>query len=419
MRHILFKTWTTVLLLGSIFSSCSKDDNICQNLTPRERVSIELTEPTRAVASDLTGFYGKFTADIVNYATTHPKAAEEGNVVASPISMAMLLAMVANGVAEEQRQAFTEYLGTEDLNSLNSLCKVLLEQLPKTDNLAKLQLANSVWVDSGANKRLREDYASIISNYYDAPVLYETFDDQKTVDRINGWCKGKTNGLIPNFLQKSPEGVALLINALYFHALWEENIFDLTNTARAEFYGDNCQRMVDMMQSAAYRGLYANDGEFELFTIPFGNSALQMEIIVPTSTVTDEGNALSVPDIETLSASATTHEIVATVPKFTVNGKYDISRMFEAVGKYGLVKTDVSMFDDGLQEVMIQYAHATKFTIDETGAEAASVSDDEIRNSALIDDEAPVYIKVDHPFWFFVREFSTGACILSGRIANL
>lgn len=419
MRHILFKTGTTVLLLCGIFCGCSKDDNLSQNLTPRERVSIELTEPTRAVASDLTGFYARFTADIVNYVATHPEAAEEGNVVASPISMAMLLAMVANGVVEEQRQEFTEYLGTEDLNSLNSLCKVLLERLPKADNLAKLQLANSVWVDSGANKRLLEDYASIISNYYDADVLYETFDHQKTVDRINGWCKGKTNGLIPNFLQKSPEGVALLINALYFRALWKENIFDPTNTARAEFYGENGQRMVDMMHSAAYMGLYANDGGFEMFTIPFGNSAFRMEIILPTSTVADEGKTLSVSDIETLSASAATHEIVATVPKFSVNGKYDLSRMFEAVGKYGMVKTDVSMFDDGLQEVIIQYAHATKFTIDETGAEAASVSDGEIRNSAFIDDKIPVYIKVDRPFWFFVREFSTGACILSGRIANL
>ena len=30
-----------------------------------------------------------------------------------------------------------------------------------------------------------------------------------------------------------------------------------------------------------------------------------------------------------------------------------------------------------------------------------------------------ITVKVDRPFYFFIREFSTDACIMSGRICNL
>ena len=59
------------------------------------------------------------------------------------------------------------------------------------------------------------------------------------------------------------------------------------------------------------------------------------------------------------------------------------------------------------------------FSIDETGAEAAAVTSEEFFNSVNIDKDGFATVKVDSPFYFFITEWSTGACILSGRIANL
>ena len=62
----------------------------------------------------------------------------------------------------------------------------------------------------------------------------------------------------------------------------------------------------------------------------------------------------------------------------------------------------------------------TSFEIDEKGATAAVVSVGEMTNSALPIDPNKEYTMVfDRPFYFFLRETSTGTCLLSGLIADI
>ncbi|MEZ3551557.1 MAG: hypothetical protein K1W02_12690 [Muribaculaceae bacterium] len=64
---------------------------------------------------------------------------------------------------------------------------------------------------------------------------------------------------------------------------------------------------------------------------------------------------------------------------------------------------------------------AASFSIDETGAEAAAVSSGELIDTSpgSIDPNHLYTVKVDRPFFFFINEFSSGACVLSGRISDL
>ncbi len=105
-------------------------------------------------------------------------------------------------------------------------------------------------------------------------------------------------------------------------------------------------------------------------------------------------------------------------PKFNTEESYSLSDMFDKIGpKYLSSESKLTMFNS---ETIgdVTFHQATSFNVDEKGAEMAAVSSGEIYDSAAVAQKA-VSVKADRPFFFFIEEFSTGACILSGRIADL
>ncbi|MCM1142065.1 MAG: hypothetical protein NC453_26135 [Muribaculum sp.] len=404
--------------------ACSSDDGPDGPKTYNERAEIELTSDTRTTSNELEAFYLNFTTDMARYADSTP-GFDSDNIVVSPLSVAMLFAMTANGVDEATSKAYAEYLGVSDLNSLNELCSTLIKELPKVDTSATFKLANSIWVNKGMNVSLANDFSSIMSRYYKAETRNEDFtkNNGKTLDKINAWCADKTNGLIPNMLEQlNPDSYAVLLNALYFKAAWEEGLFDKSMTATATFHGEKRDNEVDMMESSRYfDGYIAEDDNFEYLFMTFGNEAYQLRIVIPKGNVTlQESATMLTPERYNSLVQESSHKMVKLfLPKFFVKNKYSLNDMLTASRASNLTDNiTMTMFNNDVNGSVL-YTHATSFSIDETGAEAAAVTSEEFFNSVNIDKDGFATVKVDSPFYFFITEWSTGACILSGRIANL
>lgn len=430
MKQTSLTIGSIFLTLGIILSGCMSE-NETPTINPEEttenpdetnevreykaRRAIELTDQTRRVASTLTGFYFGFTADMVRYADCHLDKTGDGNVVVSPLSMAMLLSMVANGVGEQNRADFTGYLGVEDIESLNSLCSTLMRELPEADNVASLELANSIWINTVYKRVLRQSYLAAIIDTYRADVRYADFGDGNTLKSINKWCAEKTRDLIPIFLKSNPEGMAMLINVLYFKDAWQNEIFKAQNTHTGIFHGGNGDSNVSFMEGN-YAGYYARSNEWEYVTVPFGNAAYQLEVMLPT-----EGCETAVPTAEEATALADKSKrsiLAISMPKYMIESRYSVSDMLSATGNSNLISPVITMFEGAGISASIRYEQATSFAIDESGVEATAISDADI---VMLGggETAPIEVNVNRPFWFYVREFSTGACIISGHIANL
>lgn len=389
-----------------------------QDRVATERKTISLNDTEKKTAADLTKFYMEFTSDMAAYIDGIDDR-EDGNVIVSPLSMAILLSMMSNGVAPDYQQYFFDYLGSTDRESLNNVCAQLLKELPKADDLASLNIANSIWLNSLYGLTLTDDYASVLKNVFESEVKSANFNDGKTIDLLNAWCNEKTHGLIPDFFKNSPEGFALLLNVIYFKNYWAGHIFNKENTHSGVFHGKLKDSNVDMMQSEEYYGLYAKSNNASYFTIPFGNEAFSLEIIIPDAA---NGNFQpTVEEMEEIMGKAVEKNLKVKLPKFKLDQRNDVSDMFDAIGKSSLTSNvECEMFKElSEQLVNVIYRQGTSFTVDEAGAEMAAVSSAEIFTSAGPDFNKPIQIDVDRPFWFFIREFSTGACILSGRIATL
>lgn len=412
-----------VMVVSIILIGCTDDVENTDDKSGRN--PIELTPETRAMSDSLSGFYVNFTTDMAKYVDKSQKEKID-NLVVSPLSAAMLFAMTANGMERECSQAYLDYLGINNLVKLNELCGTLIDKLPKVDNSATLKLANSIWVNKAMGVSLNNDFHSTMSEYYKAETRNEDFDksNSKTIKRINDWCANKTNNLITQLTDNlNPESYAILLNALYFKAIWEEDFFNEASTKKDIFHGSNSDSEVQMMvTSHYYYGYVAEDEEFEYVMMPFNNYSFIIHFIVPKNNVGIEESAkLLTPDrYQLLLDKSTPHQVKAYIPKFSIKGQYNLNEMLDNFVSSNLTgNLNMSMFDKDVNGNIL-YSHATSFSIDETGAKAAVITSGDFVNSCLsIDEDNSVVFKADSPFYFFITEKSTGACILSGRIANL
>jgi len=400
------------------------------NENPSDKVrhepkQIELTQDTRSTASDLGDFYVQFTTDMTKYIDSKNSDGDK-NVIVSPLSAAMVLGMVTNGVDENIKKVITEYLGTEDTEALNSLCKILLDELPATDNLTNIRLTNSFWTNKDMNVTLEDRFASTIKSMYQSETANLNFssDPAKSKNTINAWCSRNTDGLIPDFIQDiDPNIIAIALNAMYFNAPWDGPLFSADNTKPATFHGASKDSEVMMMNMIEKPNRYAADESFEYFSLPLGNSSFNLRVMLPKEGLSlgQASELVTAGRLSQLMKDSEQVKLTLDFPKFKAEGKYCLSNMFDMTQLSPLSSViKFNMFNPEKDGTII-FQQATSFRVDESGAEAAAVTSAEMIDTAapVIAPQESVTVKVDRPFFFFIDEFSTGACVLSGRIANL
>ncbi len=420
--------WGCVGVAGMLsgFSSCSSEaapgGEIEERPVPNKRVDIELSARTRAVADNLRDYYVGFTTDAVRYVDTHPEEEKNPNVIVSPLSASILLGMVANGVEEEAMETICRYLGTDDLDGLNTLAAQLLTELPAVDNETKLSLANAIWVND--KLRLSSAFTSAMAATYDLAIEYGDFvnNGAGVKDDIFKWCEKETNGLIRQLdLEIHPETMAVLLNAMYFKGMWNRNPFDSKNTRKADFHGAGGTKSVDMMDSGEIKAEYGWTKGFTVFRLYFGNGAYSYTVLLPGEGMTLERSLSALTpevmkEIETMSPGT----VILQMPKMKVERELSLSDVFEGTDMEVLNRSAHFTMFEPKQPGVMTIKQSAMFSVDETGAEGAAVTFDDIFGSAGPDYKPTVQtITVDRPFFFFINEVSTGACILSGRVAEV
>ena len=422
MKKIYFLIGMLAMILASCSNEAYDSPQIEEPIVPNERVDIVLNGATRATAESLRDFYVDFTADAVRYVDNDSERTEK-NVVVSPLSASMMLGMLANGVDADCREKIMDYLGTNDLSNLNTLAGTLLAELPDADNQAALGLANSLWINQ--NYSLAKGFPTLMETSFEAEIRYDDFagDGGAVRDRINSWCSSKTNGLIKDVVREvTSEQLMVMLNTLYFKGAWNGKPFDKSKTEKAVFHGLLSDRNVDMMCAAPAERNYAEDNDFEAFSLPFGNGAYTFLVILPKEGADASGSLPDARRVAELREKLRGSVIGIRIPKFKWNDELLLSKVF-ADGPLAVLNEKIrfTMFDP-VEEFIPQVRQLTSFEVDESGAEGAAVTVTTSFTSGGAgsgETYEPHVVNVDRPFYFFINEISTGACVLSGRIADI
>jgi serpin B len=395
------------------FWGCSKDEN---GEEPQKK-NVEVfpfseMEMTKSVNSFSMNFF----------ATAYEKLNADENIVLSPLSLNMALAMAWNGANGDTRQGIQQAMGMQDFlpEEVNSYFLDLRQKLAEADPDVKLSLANSIWYNYGFP--VKTDFITINKNYYNAEVKEIDFRSLNAPDQINLWCSDNTNGLIKEIISKIPADAAMyLINALYFKGLWADNCaFNPELTHQAYFNKEGGEKiLVDMMMQKCEGLDYYSDDRLEMVALPYGNGAYSMIFALPKGNFSEMLSQLKQSGYwQSCLSSFKPEKLDLYIPKFKVEyePKPDLNKILTEFGMEKAFSFDADFSGISDRKLFISSVkQKTYIEVDEKGTEAAAVTVVEIGTTAVIPEPK---FRADRPFLFVIQENKTGTALFIGKIGN-
>lgn len=344
------------------------------------------------------------------------------NYVVSPYSAQVALAMALNGSGGRTFEQLRDVLGYKemDIEDINSYNKKLIEGLDFVAEDVRVKLANSLWLNKELSSEIKPEFSLVLIENYNAKAEVLDFSSTGALKYVNRWCSSQTNSLIDNAVNYlDPNGMLMLINAVYFKAEWQKP-FEKKNNFKDYFHSDvSGKQEVEFMKSVFHAGYYENE-KFEITYKDYGKTKkYSFFVVLPREDVTTE-ECLAELDADVWDKVGERFaEVTFTIPKFKVENGCSV---IPALSLMGLSEpftgiADFSNLVSGTPVCITDITQGNVFQINEKGTEAASVTKVEIGFTSP--EGEPVDFTVNRPFLFFVKEKATNTILYAGKISSI
>lgn len=344
--------------------------------------------------------------------------------VVSPLSVTYLMSMLANGADGETQQQILATLGwagegiqQPSLQDINDYSRMLIEKTARLDKAVTVEIANYVAVNK--EFKLNSKFQKSVERDYKAGVESLNFTSPSTLKRINDWCNDRTHGMIPSIINElDPDAVSYLMNAIYFNGTWKDK-FSKEETKQEMFRGYTRDiQYVDMMHRHG-EYFYADGDGYSAVSIPYGNGAFRMTVILPTegSFLRDVMASMDGGKFQELQRSMEKCNVDLKIPRFTTEVDLPLNDIISALGAPLIFSSqaDFSQFARGDFYVSKMFQKA-KIEVSEEGTKAAAVTAAIMMMSAMRPEKKRnVVFHADSPFAYIISENSTGSIYFMGQ----
>jgi serpin B len=410
MKNIGIVAIAGLACIAASVCSCEKNSPVePEKFT--ERKDIVLTRAQQEYVNEANNFAIQLYGEV---------AREGGSFVISPLSVTYALGMVNNGARGATQAEIIEVLGFQDgtARDINEFCKTMMEQSSQIDPSVTLEIANVAFADKGSAP-LKDTFVKEIESSYEAKVINLYFATEDVQGMINRWGAEKTHGMIPRILDDplSPDSYAHFLNAIYFKGIWSSR-FDKNKTREETFRKeDGSSISVNMMrQRAEFKS--GDNAVFQTLCLPYGNQAYRMIVMLPNEgkTLADVAAFLTPESWKDVMDGLRITEVDVKMPVFESEFKIELK---EALTRLGMPTAfgfgaDFSAMTEA-RVCIGQVLQKAKIKVNEEGAEAAAVTDVDMRFTSL---PQVVDFHADHPFLYAITEVSTGAIFFIGQYAG-
>jgi serpin B len=355
---------------------------------------------------------------------------EDGNLILSPFSISLALAMTyagARGETETQMADVMNFnLSQEQLHSTFNSLDLSLEKsrtnLDETQEPMQLNIANAIWAEQ--TYPFAQEFLDTLAVNYGAGIHLADFINQFESERkgINDWVSDKTedriNDLVPQGALNSDTRM-VLVNAIYFKADWFSP-FDVDSTYDAPFHLlDGSKVTIPTMHEGMFVPYLQSDG-FQAVELPYAGQTAAMDIIVP-----DEGNfeafdtSFNKDVYDEIILGMQPVSLQLALPKFKFDKDFNLSDTLKGLGMIDAFEGDLADFSGmtGKKDLFISnVVHKAFVAVDEEGTEAAAATAVimETAGAPMLD----MVLQVDRPFIFIIRDTVNGQILFIGRVTN-
>ena len=365
-----------------------------------------------------------FAADLMrNEWTAH----KNQNVLVSPLSVSLALAMTANGANGDTLSQMENVLGDGmTIDELNACCRGYLDLLPQSEDTS-LSIANSIWFDEN-RLSVPQKFLQTTADYYKASAFRACFSNPDTITDINAWVNLNTHEMIPRLLDPDKgidtHTVMILMNALAFEAKWKAPYHDGDRIGDRTFYAaDGTEQTVTMMYSDEHSYLATEHATG--FVKPY-TDGYSFAAVLPNEGISigDYAASLDAAEISALLSSKTDCAVHAGLPKFSYDFGDSLVETLKSMGMPTAFDENYADFsgltEDPLQQIFISdVIHKTHIEVGEDGTRAAAVTAVIMAENAVMPIEEQKEVILNRPFLYMIIDDATQLPIFIGTVTSI
>ncbi len=342
----------------------------------------------------------------------------KANTLVSPLSAAVCLSMIANGADGETLGEFEDVLGGS-ISDINAFLNGIISKSGK-----ELKLADSVWIRNGA-VNIEENYLKTVKEVYNSEIYRADFDAQ-TVKDVNNWCSNKTDGMIPEIIERiETDDVLYAINALLFDAKWQDK-YEKSDIYKRNFTSyDGTTKSLDMLHSEEHT--YIDFGNAQGFLKRYLDCNYSFLGVLPNeeTDIYDFVGSLTGEKYYNALKNRKSALVSAGIPEFTFEYSANLSKPLQAIGIKRAFASDAAEFDKmgrtvtGENLFLGYFLQKTKIELDRNGTKAAAISFVDGKGNSAAPPEEKYTIILDRPFMFGIVDNASGMPLFLGVVTKL
>ncbi|WP_457965542.1 serpin family protein [Arthrobacter sp. D1-29] len=423
---------TRVLALGAVvaLTACSSPAVGLVKADGVERVSVE-----RAAFDGELSAFRTSALKLGNALLADGGDDANGNVIASPGSLLIALAMLRAGASGDAAAEMDALLGLPEANRDEAM-NALLAELEKFDGdpgsvdednppaEPLLHVANGLFVHGSVPTG--EPYLQTLAKHYGSGVYPVDFRDKAaTSPAIDAWVDKNTGGRI----KKAPADYDVnntfsLLNAVYFASAWETP-FSPNATYEAPFTTANAGTLNVPMMHSLQDLAYAEGDGWQAVDLPYGEGFV-MRLVLPADGGAAQGTGqsgdlfdpLQLADIAGSLEAAADESVQLSLPKWDHKSAFDLRRVFEQFGLSSMLNTTRDFDEIQRGMTITQAAQAANITVAEKGTIAAAVTQ---INAEAVSGKMPEPARIlefNRPFQYQIVHVETGLPLFMGKVAD-
>ena len=414
---------------SALLASCSSSatGTPLTSTVTRETVSLD---SVRTSLADAVTACDELGAQLLNHLLTQSPGT---NALASPLSLALALALVADGATDATTQGYDKLLGVsgQERDQTWSAVQTALNRNDrsldgfdpgKPPETPLVHVANHVVVVDRKDLTVSQTYLDTVLRWFSAQIEKVPLGD--LADNLSAWAQGHTAGLIKKTgVQVTSDTALVLQNALLFAAQWDTP-FKAEDTREGTFTrADGSTTQTKFMHGtriipyaygqgwAAVRLGYQG-GELD-------GQGLAMDVVLPNQGTSPADLppatwAQASAALDQAAAGSDQNEVRIVLPKLDLtSGPVELLEMLKALG------LDTSSLDGiALGLSISQVVQQVRLLVDEEGTVAAALTEVGLTAGAAPDQSKPIDFVVDHPYVLRLRDLATGTTLVQAAIMD-
>jgi serpin B len=167
---------------------------------------------------------------------------------------------------------------------------------------------------------------------------------------------------------------------------------------------------------------YYEDDTVQIIDLPYGDGLFNMTVFLPqfSQNLNDFIQSLDQDNLQDYLNALAADSVILDLPKFKIEYKIILNNILQKMGMpqaFNQNLADFSRINPIVKTFISKVLHKTFVQVDEEGTEAAAVTVVEMTVGS-VEEPKINYMRVDHPFFFIIRERETNTLLFMGKITE-